>query len=246
MSSWVTSRHSLGPDRLADQRLRALDAVDLDQCHARTLARSGGRSGPSATNPTLSQNTAADELRRGRAGSPTCRRSTASGRVAVLAVFFYHVGADWMPGGFLGVDVFFVISGYLITALLLSEFEQARPHRRARLLAAPRPAAAPGGRGDDRGGLIVAALFVPGGDRRPARGRGRLALLRQQLAPRPHRPVVLRGLRAAVAVPPPVVAVGRGAVLPPLAAVLRGRPDGCSAGAASSTRCSAGSSPRRC
>jgi len=45
--------------------------------------------------------------------------------LAVLAVFFYHARVDWMPGGFLGVDVFFVISGYLITSLLLREFRGA-------------------------------------------------------------------------------------------------------------------------
>ena len=45
--------------------------------------------------------------------------------LAVIAVIVYHGNPSWLRGGFLGVEVFFVISGYLITMLLLSE------HRRS-------------------------------------------------------------------------------------------------------------------
>jgi hypothetical protein len=41
--------------------------------------------------------------------------------VAVLAVVFYHAGVPGLPGGFVGVDVFFVVSGFLITNLLWRE-----------------------------------------------------------------------------------------------------------------------------
>ena len=42
--------------------------------------------------------------------------------IAVMAVVFYHADFLWAEGGFLGVEVFFVISGYLITSLLLVEW----------------------------------------------------------------------------------------------------------------------------
>ena len=41
--------------------------------------------------------------------------------ISVIAVIFYHAGFGWMPGGFLGVEVFFVVSGFLITSLLIEE-----------------------------------------------------------------------------------------------------------------------------
>jgi len=42
--------------------------------------------------------------------------------LSILLVLAYHFGVPLLPGGFVGVDVFFVISGYLITALILDEF----------------------------------------------------------------------------------------------------------------------------
>ena len=49
--------------------------------------------------------------------------------IAVVSVIFYHAqmvlfGRDWFKGGFIGVDIFFVISGYLITRIILSELEE--------------------------------------------------------------------------------------------------------------------------
>src|SRR5690606_2682282 len=64
---------------------------------------------------------------------PALRGTPAAGRftgldglraVAVLAVIVYHFMPAALPGGFLGVDIFFVISGFLITSLLLRERER--------------------------------------------------------------------------------------------------------------------------
>ncbi len=60
--------------------------------------------------------------------------------LAVLAVMVYHANSAWLPGGFLGVELFFVISGYLITLLLIGEHERA-----ARSACARSTCAAPAG-----------------------------------------------------------------------------------------------------
>lgn len=44
--------------------------------------------------------------------------------IAVLAVVLHHLSASLVPGGYVGVDVFFVISGYLITRIISREMEE--------------------------------------------------------------------------------------------------------------------------
>ena len=142
--------------------------------------------------------------------------------LGIVLVLFFHGGFSWAGGGFFGVDVFFVLSGFLITGLLVSEYRQnagiglARfwGHRVRRLVPALLVMLA---------GIALYGVFLrPVRHARPAAGRrpGHAAL-RQQLAPGLGRPGLLRRAQHAAAAAPHLVALDRGAVLPGVAA---GRP----------------------
>ena len=66
----------------------------------------------------------ADARRRTLSSVPYLRGLDGMRALAVIAVMVYHANSSWLPGGFIGVEVFFVISGYLITLLLIGEHER--------------------------------------------------------------------------------------------------------------------------
>ena len=168
-------------------------------------ATGNGSAGKAATPPSRAHALHAGPRRAARArGHRACCSTTPS--------------STWIPGGFLGVDVFFVISGYLITSLLLAEFTntghiglgQFYLRRARRLLPALFLLL----------GVVAlfAVVFLPD-EVTKLRSDVVAALLyvHQLVADLPQR-VVLRSRRPAAAAAAPVVARGRGAVLPDLAA----------------------------
>lgn len=84
-----------------------------------TGVRAGGADRP-VDAPTPSSGARGADARRRSARIPGLDGLRA---VAILAVLIYHLDASWLPGGFLGVDVFFVVSGFLITTLLARELQ---------------------------------------------------------------------------------------------------------------------------
>src|SRR5215218_2224965 len=94
--------------------------------HVSHVVNSPPISGAARSGRTLRHTTDAPEARVGRTNTgawlPYSPGLDGLRAFAVIAVLLYHAGISWLPGGFLGVEVFFVLSGYLITALLLAEW----------------------------------------------------------------------------------------------------------------------------
>lgn len=95
--------------------------VGPDRPHAEVVSEQSerGLSGPGAQPPGAASTSVDREAGTGYAPALDGLRA-----LAVAGVLAYHAGVDAIPGGFLGVDVFLVLSGYLITTLLLAEWRR--------------------------------------------------------------------------------------------------------------------------
>ena len=142
--------------------------------------------------------------------------------LAVIAVIVYHLGFGWASGGLLGVAVFFTLSGYLITDLLLSQYVAGRLQLREFWLARARrllPALFVM--------LVVVSVWVWADDRAQLSVvRGEVfagGLLHQQLVAELPARVLFRAVRSAVSAQSSLVTCGGGAVLHRLAVAAAAR-----------------------
>ena len=221
-------------------RLRHGVTTSPYRCHMSTVQARGTAAPPAPGGYPQ----AGDPLAPARPAGGTGRLAGLDGlrALAIMAVLVFHLDPTWLPGGFLGVDIFFVVSGFLITTLLVRErvasgridlpgFWSRRARRLLPALLVCVPAAVLLARLSE-GDLLV-------GIGRQVLGAATFTSNWLEIARR-HR--LLRGHLAAAA-DEPVVARRRGAVLPALAAGRAG-PAGAHPAARGARR--VGARPGRC
>ena len=171
-------RRALLRHRRRDRRRRECgDHRQRRSERATDVGCSAGVSRRSARSQTLS--TRSRTLRSHMSSRPTIAYQPALDGVralAVAAVLLFHGGVPGFDGGYLGVSVFFTLSGYLITSLLVHEHQRQRPDRSGDVLFPPPASALAGQR------TVPARCGVAGHVHRCVRGRRLVAGARARLA----------------------------------------------------------------